>query len=396
MSNPDLSPSKTQSPDRESTNEPEDASLRGHTSGVRGGQTPRIRTPLIRRTLLLLGPLLVAAAAIYAYLTGGRMVGTDNAYVKADKVPIIAEISGPVAAVMVTENTAVTAGQPLFRIDAAPFRVAVQRAKANLAKTRTDVASLKASYRQKQAELGLAQTNLSFAEREFQRQTELADRRFISPAKLDESRHALEVARQQVLALAQDLARVVESLGGRPETPIEEHPSYREAKAYEAQATLDLDRTLVRAPFNGIVSRLPKPGQYVAAGAPAMSLVGSDRVWIEANFNETDLAHISPGQPVTIEIDTYRERTWQGRVESISPATGAEFSVLPAQNASGNWVKVVQRIPLRIAVATGPSDPPLRAGMSASVEIDTGRRRSLPLFANAAASAAAADSRPQH
>ncbi len=325
--------------------------------------------------LLVIVPLVAALGAGVVYLRGGRYVETENAYVKADKVPVSAEVSGAIQQVLVEENQTVAAGQVLFRLNPAPFEVAVQKAQAKLAQTGTDLAALKASYREKQAEIALARTKLAFARRDEQRQAELAAKHFIAPAKLDEARQATELAGQQIAALAQDLKRIAESLGGGPDTPLEKHPSYLAAGAELAQARLDLERTVVRAPLPGTVSKPPKPGQYTAAGATTMALVATGHVWVEANFTETDLTYVHPGQPVEVHIDTYPDAVWTGVVESLSPATGAEFAVIPPQNATGNWVKITQRLPLRIRLDEKPELPQLRAGLSATVDIDTGHRR---------------------
>lgn len=327
--------------------------------------------------LLVVVPAVALLAAAGVWLRGGRYVETENAYVKADKVPVSAEVAGAIAEVRVAENQTVAAGQVLFRIDRAPFEVAVQRAQARLAQAGTELAALKASYHEKQAEIALARTRLAFAQRDEQRQTELAAKRFIAPARLDEARQASELARQQITALEQDLKRIAASLGGGPDTPLEQHPSYRAAAAELARAKLDLERTMVRAPLAGTVSKPPKPGQYVAAGQTAIALVATGHVWVEANFTETDLTHVRPGQPVEVHIDTYPDAVWTGVVESLSPATGAEFAVIPPQNATGNWVKITQRLPLRIRLDEKPGLPQLRAGLSATVDIDTGHRRKV-------------------
>ena len=337
----------------------------------------------LRRTLLLVGPLAVAGVGAYVYFAGGRFVSTDNAYLQADKVAISAEVSGPVKEVLVQENAPVARGQVLFRIDDRPYRVAVQHAQATLAKARTDVAATKASYREQGAQLAIAKTNLAFAEREFARQTELAQRHFISEAKLDDVRKGLDLARQQVTASTQDLERIAANLEGQPDLPVDQNPVVREAQAALAQAELDLARTEVRAPFAGLASTPPKVGQYLNAGAAAMAVVADARVWVEANFNETDLTYVSPGQRATVTVDTYPGHKWRGTVESVSPATGAQFAILPPQNATGNWVKVVQRIPVRVALDVSPEDPQLIAGMSAEVEIDTEHERGLPWAAQA-------------
>lgn len=349
------------------------------------GQTPLSGEPAARpygrqrrRVLLLIVvPLLVAVAGAAVYLKGGRFVETDNAYVKADKVPVSAEVSGAVLEVAVAENQTVKAGQLLFRLDAAPFRVALAKAEARLAQVRTDLSALRASYREKQAEIAIARTRLAFAAREQRRQADLAAKNFISAARLDEAVQGADLAAQQITALDQDLKRIAASLGGSIDAPVERHPAYLSALAELEQARLDLARTEVRASLPGTVGKPPKPGQYVAAGSTAMALVVSGEPWIEANFTETDLTYVHPGQPVAIHVDTYPNVAWQGVVESLSPATGAEFSVIPAQNATGNWVKITQRLPVRIRLEARPGLPPLRAGLSTTVEIDTGHRRRL-------------------
>jgi membrane fusion protein (multidrug efflux system) len=275
---------------------------------------------------------------------------------------------------MVRENQTVAVGVPLFRLDDAPLRVAVARAEARLAQARADVGALKASYRAKQAEITLARTRHAFAQRDQERQADLAARSFISASRLDEARQATELAAQQVVAIERDLGRIAEALGGGPDLPADRHPAVLTAQADLMQARLDLSRIEVRAPAAGTVSR---PGQYLAAGATALSLVADHAVWIEANFTETELGWIRTGQPVTVRVDTYPGIAWQGTVESVSPATGAEFALIPPQNATGNWVRVTQRVPVRIRIEPHPDAPPLRAGLSAHVRIETGRRRVL-------------------
>lgn len=334
-----------------------------------------------RRLLLVFIPLAAAVVGLLVYLHGGRFVDTDNAYIKADKVPVSAEIAGTIKEVLVRENQTVSAGDLLFRIDDAPFQIAVARAEARLLQVRTDLLALKASYREKQAEIVLARTRLAFARRDLRRQVELADKHFVSRFQVDQAQQNADIAAQQIAALEQDLARIAETLGGGPDVAVEAHPSYLSALAELSQAQLDLARIEVRAPATGTVNRLPKPGQYVDAGATAMSLVIDGSLWIEANFVETDLTYVRPGQPVRIEVDTFPGVAWTGTVESLSPATGAEFAVIPAQNASGNWVKITQRVPVRIRFDEADNnDHPqakLRAGLSTWVEIDTGHRRRL-------------------
>ena len=377
---------------------------------------PPVRRRALRWVLLVVVPLLVALVSALMWLHGGRFVETDNAFVQADKVPVSAEVSGAVTEVLVPENAPVEAGQLLFRVDPVPFRVAVARAEAGLGQARTDLQALRASYRQSRAQITLAQTRLEFARREQARQADLAAHHFVSASHLDDARRDVDLARQELQAQEEDAKRIAAALGGGPDVPLESHPSWRAASAQLEQARLDLARTEVRASIEGTVSHLPKPGQYVRAGATAAALVADRRPWVEANFPEKDLTWVRPGQPVEIRIDTWPGQVWQGVVDSLSPATGSEFSILPAQNASGNWVKVAQRVAVRIhlvedtpeGVAARAGEPdagtekgpagesgdgsggastaepsagsttfPLRAGLSAIVRIDTGHRRRL-------------------
>lgn len=336
-----------------------------------------------RLRILLLGVVPVLALLVVAtfYLLGGRYVETDNAYVKAEKVPVSAELAGKVAQVLVAENQPVQEGQVLFRLDPVPFQLAVAKAEAQLAQAKTDIAVLKAQYAEKQAEIALARTKYSFTLKEKTRQADLVGRHYVSRASYDTAQQNAELAAREIAAQEQDLKRIVEALGGDVDAPIRDQASYRAAQAGLDQAKLDLARVDVRASLPGTVSKPPKVGQYVEAGSPVMALVASGQLWVEANFIETDLTYVHPGQPVTVTVDTYPGVTWQGHVESLSPATGAEFSLLPAQNSTGNWVKIAQRVPVRIALDPAPNLPPsqyqLRAGMSTEVEIDTQHRRHL-------------------
>lgn len=331
------------------------------------------------KRFLVLGvvPVLLLVAGLVIYLQGGRFVETDNAYVKADVVPISAEVSGSVAKVFVSANQAVEAGQPLFSLDSQPFELAVRKAQAHLDRVRTELEALKSSYREKEAQIELAESHHGFALRELKRQQDLKGKNFISEATLDDLQHKVDSTRQELQVINLDLQRIAASLGGDAGRPLEQHPSYQAALADLEDAQLDLRRVDVRAPLSGVVSKAPLVGQYVRAGNTVTALVASDNLWVEANFTETDLTHVRPGQQVSVRIDTYPEFAWQGIVESISPATGAEFSIIPAQNATGNWVKIPQRVPIRIHLDSEPDAPSLRAGLSAVVEIDTEYRRQL-------------------
>ena len=351
------------------------------TDAVTNTQSPTIGLPhlRIRRVKRLLLLVVIPAVAVLVgatlYLRGGRYVETDNAYIKADKVPVSAEVSGAIKEVLVRENQTVTANQLLFRLDPAPFEVAVAKAEAKLAQVKTDLSALRASYREKQAEIALARSKYAFALKDQRRQSDLVAKNFISASRFDDAKQGSDLAGLQIGALEQDLKRIAETLGGSVDAPADRHPSYRAALAELEQAKLDLARVEVRASLPGTVSKPPKPGQYVTTGSMAMALVVSSNLWVEANFPETDLTYVRPGQPVTIHIDTYPDAAWKGEVDSLSPATGAEFSVIPAQNATGNWVKIAQRVPVRIKLEVAQGMPQLRAGLSTVVEIDTGHRR---------------------
>jgi membrane fusion protein (multidrug efflux system) len=344
-----------------------------------------LRAPrrFVRGTLLLLGPLAVMIVAAYAYLTGGRLVSTDNAYVRADVAIVSAQVAGPIATVAVRENQSVKQGDVLFTIDERPFRVALGRANAQLGAINDLVESFRASYRQTTEQLTLARTDAAYEQHEFERLSALAERKLASDVDVDEARHKRDIAKQQIQVTEQALEQIRARLGGGLNRPVTEQAAYLAAKSTLEAAALDLEHTVVRAPLDGIASKVPTPGQYVAPGAAVMSVVANRGMWIEANYKETDLTYVAVGQDVDIHLDTYPDRAWQGTVESISQATGAVFSVIPAQNATGNWVKVTQRIPVRIAVRVDDADPDLRVGMSAEVQIDTGHQRPAPAFLSA-------------
>lgn len=331
----------------------------------------RLNRKLLRPALLIAGPVLVAIVAGYFYLTSGRYVSTDNAYVHADKITVNPEVSGPIATVAVVENQHVEPGQVLFRVDEAPFKVALARADAQVSAAVTHVEALKAQYRSKQSEIALAQSSLDFADRELARQRPLAARAIASQATLDQAQYNADQARAKLDVADRDLEQIRAQLGGDPNIATNAHPQVQAAVAQRDAAALDLAHTAIKAAFAGIASKVPRPGQYVTTGAPAMSLVADKDLWIEANFKETEITKMKAGQPASITVDTYPGVTWTGHVASLAQATGAEFSVLPAQNATGNWVKVVQRIPVRIAIDVKPGQPQLRSGMSADVTIDT-------------------------
>jgi membrane fusion protein (multidrug efflux system) len=334
----------------------------------------------LRNVLLTIGPLAVIVGAAYLYFTTGRFIETDNAYVKADVVIVSSQVAGPITQVAVQENQRVAAGDVLFTVDDRAYHVGLDRAKAQLGAINDYVEGIRASYRARLEELRLQHNDADYETREYERLTGLAARKLTSEVDVDEARHKRDTANLQLRVTEKQIDQIRAQLGGDPERPITEQSAYLAAKSIYDTAVLDLEHTVVRAPFDGIASKVPQVGQYVAPGAPVMSVVGVNHMWIEANYKETELTNVNVGQKVDVKIDTYPDRKWDGTVESISQATGAEFSVIPAQNATGNWVKITQRIPVRIAVHPRAGDPDLRVGMSAAVAIDTGHERPAPAF----------------
>ncbi|WP_051362328.1 HlyD family secretion protein [Solimonas soli] len=335
--------------------------------------SPGITPNRSRLRFVLFGAGIAAAivAALYYFVFGSRYVSTDNAYVKANMVNVSADVSGKVDRIYVRENQFVAAGAPLFRIDPAPYEVAVQQAEAALLQARTEVEALKATYAQKQAALRSAQADLTYRQTEYERVKALQQLGASSKSTLDAAVNALEVARSDIKARQHEIDEVRAQLDDDPDIAVEDHPSYKAALAALDKAKLDLARTEVHTPIAGIASKVPEVGGYVLPGLPVLSVVDARGPWIEANLKESQLEHVRPGQSVEIEVDAYSHTRWQGTVQSIGQATGAEFSLLPPQNASGNWVKVVQRVPVRIAITHQPDEPMLRAGMSTEISIDT-------------------------
>lgn len=344
----------------------------------------------LRPALITCGPALLVLVGAYLYLTSGRYVSTDDAYVRADITQISTDVAGRVIEVAVRENDQVKAGQVLFRLDDTPFRYALERAQAQLAMARLDVEALRATYAQKQADLKAAQDTLDFQGREFDRQKSLLASHVSSQQLYDQAQHNVDAARQNLDSTRQALANVLANLGGDPKMETDKHPRVLAAKAQLDQAALDLSHTVIYAPNGGTVAKVDKlqKGEYVTAGTPLFSLIGKD-IWVEANFKETELTHMRPGQEATVEVDTYPGRSFKGRLAGISPGTGSEFSVLPPQNATGNWVKVVQRLPVRILLSESDGDMPLRSGMSVTVDVDTKFRQPIAAIFDAAFAGAA-------
>jgi membrane fusion protein (multidrug efflux system) len=323
--------------------------------------------------LALLGsvPLLLIGGATAYYIANDHYVSTDNAYVQQDKVSISAEVGGRILEVAVHENDVVNAGDLLFRIDPAPYRIAIEQADAAIAAAQVRVSSLQTEYQTTGVDIESAREDVAFYEKEYQRQSALMQAGFTTRARLQAAEHALSDARSRVASAQANATKARAALATGSAAPGI-NPAIKAGQAQREQALLNLARTEVRAPVSGVVSQADRLqlGQMMVQGLPGVTIVASSRSWIEANFKETDLAHMRVGQPAEITFDAYPELKVRGKVSSIGAGTGSEFSVLPAQNANGNWVKVTQRVPVRIAITDKPKRAMI-AGLSAHVRVDT-------------------------
>ncbi len=337
----------------------------------------RMRRQAMRLTLMLLGPVAAVAIGLYLYLGGGRFVESDNAYVQANKVAVAPLIAGNVTAIKVRDNQHVAEGDVLFELDAEPYRIALDAAKAQLGATREQLLSLSETYRQKEADIRQAEIDMAFYEREMKRIQDLQS--VASKAQLDAAQHNYEIAKAKLASLKLQASVTLAQLGGDADAPVETRPTYLQALAQVNKAERDLRLTTVRAPFAGVVAKVDaiSVGTALAVGAPAFSLIADKGAWVEANLKETDLTYLKVGDTVSLSVDAFPSLKFAGKVETISPATGAIFAVLPAQNATGNWVKIVQRVPVRIRLDDSRDLDRLRAGMSVVVDIDTRHTRSL-------------------
>ena len=343
------------------------------------------RRRTIRIALMLGGILAAFAVAATLWLRAGRWVSADDAYVRAAKLMVTTDVSGIVTSVDVHEGQEVKQGQILFRVDPHQFQIALDNVKAQLAQVALNVEAMKQDYQRMLKDIEAQQAQVQLDQANYDRYAALIRTDVVSKANYDQSRFTLAADKNKLESLKQQAQVQLARLSGNPDLSPEDHPLYRQVKAPVDEAQRQLDHATVHAPFDGIVTQVDslQPGTYLVSATAALTntgavgLVATDRVWVDANLKETDLTHVKSGDPAQISVDSYPGRVWTGTVQSISPGAGSEFSILPAQNASGNWVKVVQRIPVRIRVDRKPGDPVLRAGMSVVVDIDTGHRRSL-------------------
>lgn len=328
----------------------------------------------LRRPFMIAVPILLVVFGAAYYLVEEPYVWTDDAFVRAAKITLNARVAGQAVEIAVRDNQHVRQGQVLFRIDPEPYQIAVDQADARLRSARIQIDSLKATYRQQQAELESAEDTASFDEREYNRKKALVANDFTPREVYDQTETALKVSRQRVASIEQQIANTVVALDGDPNIDIDRHPTVRAAKALLDRAKLDLSYATVVAPDDGTVARVDdlQVGNFVNAGAAVFSLISSRRIWIEANFRETGLTHMRPGQQATIKVDAYPDRKFRAHVVSMSPGTGSDFAVLPPENATGNWVKVVQRLPVRLEFDEIDPKWPLFSGMSVTARVDTG------------------------
>lgn len=354
--------------------------------GLAVSQPVRPRKRLMRRfVLLFVIPVLVIAGVGFGYALGGRYITTENAYVKSTKLAVSSDLDGRVSAVHVTENQRVRAGDVLVELDSRSHEIRLAETEADLARARSQVASLKADYRASLAELEETRARISHLESQTERYRSLSKRGIAASAQYEEAAADLSAAKRRVATQQERVKEALISIGGDVNRPVEKHPLYLAAAAARDQALLWLDYTRIIAPTNGIVTAIHlEQGEFVEKGEPIFALVDDRDTWVEANLKETQLTHVHEGLNAEIEVDAYPGVTWKATVQGIAPATGAEFSILPPQNATGNWVKVVQRVPVRLRLLPNQDRPPLRAGMTAHISIDTGRERKLLTEARAA------------
>jgi len=339
----------------------------------------RRRRGFSRFVLLIVVPALALAGGFYWWLSSGRYVSTDNAYIGADKVLITPQVTGPIIHVDVVEGQHVKAGDKLFEIDPAPYRTALALAKARLEAAKNQYANLQLTFKANAEQVKMSEEAVRVRQADFDRKSQLAKSGAGTQNDKDTSNAALIQAQQILAFVTQQQQSAAIQLGGKPDAPLEEFPAYIEAKAQVEDAERNLRNTEVVAPIPGVATQVPQIqlGRVIAAGTPVFSIVNDRDLWIDANPKESDLTYVRPGLPVTISVDTFPGRTWRGKVGAIAPATGAQFAILPPQNASGNWVKVVQRVPLRVEFNPDQDTSDLRAGMSTVVDIDTGRQRTM-------------------
>ena len=341
--------------------------------------TPKPRRRWLRSILLVAVPLVAIAAGLAIYLNGGRYISTDNAYVAAQKVLVTPQISGTVTDIKVAEGQKLKAGDVLFSIDPKPYQIALAEAKAALTRAETDFGALKSQYQGFAPQIEVAQKTVALRQAEVDRKSKLLASKVVARSDIEQDQVNLEESLAKLSALEQGQRQALSQLGGSPDATIESYGPWLSARAAMERAQWNLDQTVLKAPLDGIATQVTniQLGRFITAGAPVFAIISDEDVWVDANPKETDITWLKPEQEVKVTVDAFPNAPFKGHVSSISPGTGAQFSLIPAQNASGNWVKVVQRVPVRITLDAGQDLSRLRAGMSVNVDIDTHRTRSL-------------------
>ena len=326
----------------------------------------------LRTILLLIVPALLVIGGAYYWLTSGGSVSTDDAQVKQDVVSVSPQVNGQVVEVFVRNGARVHRGDLLFRIDPQPYRVALEQAQAQLANARLQTTVLQTTAAGTSGDITGAQANLAIKRNALGRQQALLKQGFTTRSDYEDALNEVRTAETQ---LADAQARAANAHAA---VAPGQQPQIAQAQAAVDKARLDLERTDVRAPMDGVVENADKlqVGQMAVLGVGMLSLVHSSNAWVEANFKEKDVGRMVPGERATIEVDAYSGQKFEGYVQSIGAGTGSEFSLLPAQNANGNWVKVTQRVPVRIAFKGTPTKPMI-AGLSvtAKVYLDEARKK---------------------
>ncbi|MCP4331883.1 MAG: HlyD family secretion protein [Gammaproteobacteria bacterium] len=338
---------------------------------------------LWRTFLMLVVPVLVLVIAAYFYLSGGRYVSTDNAYVKSNIIQISTNIDGLITAVFVDENQRIDKGDKLFNVDARLIETQLAVAEADVAAAVQSITALRSRYQEGQTATTAVLERVRYLKSELERQREILAKGLGTQSALDAIEHDVKAAERRLAIQRQTNRTVLAELGGDPNMPTEQHPKYLRAVAEKELAMLNLLYTAVRSPVSGTVTNVAlKTGEYVEAGDLLLAIVDGSSRWIEANLKEVDLEHVQVGQSASVVLDSLPDVTWQASVASIAPVTGAEFSILPPQNATGNWVKVVQRVPVRLELVDRSGLERFRAGLTATISIDTQQSRDLGMLFN--------------
>ncbi|MGY2994847.1 HlyD family secretion protein [Mesorhizobium sp. URHB0026] len=355
---------------------------------VQPAPAPKKKRRIGRFFLMFALPAALIIGGGYVWVTGGRYQETENANLQQAKVSIASDTAGRIVQVAISDNQTVKHGELLFAIDPEPYRIALAQADAAVATARLNVEQLRAAYSQALSQQKSAASEVDYAQSQFDRAADLAQKGINAKSSLDQAKNDLDKARQQLAVAEQGIVSAKAALGGNPDIKTDKHPTVMSALAARDKAAYDLEQTTVKAPADGVVYQAAsfKVGQYVGSGTPLFALVETGDTWVDANFKETQLTNMKPGQKAEIVVDTYPGRTFEATVRAIGAGTGADFSLLPAQNATGNWVKVTQRIPVRLELTDPDAKMALRTGMSASVTVDTGVARGWPsIFGHATA-----------